>query len=42
MAGGLNPADMALELKREVSFWPKTETYTKQTLLATILNREMQ
>lgn len=40
MAGGLNSADIDLELKREVLFWQKTEVYTKETVLATIVRRE--
>ena len=40
MAGGLNSVDIDLELKREVSFWQKTEVYTKESLLDTLLRRE--
>lgn len=40
MAGGLNSADIDLELKREVLFWQKIEVYTKETVLATTVRRE--
>lgn len=40
VAGGFHAADFDLDLKREVSFWQKTELYTKENLLVTILRRQ--